>query len=320
MNTLLVLLTLIAADADSKPRKPSAIAPSLPALTKEEERKIEDIIDRFILADSGRLGGTAGRKAIQEFEKLGAESIPALIRGLNRAAKLNQTCPVLTINKKLTKLLLASDDQVLLEFARDEIGADVGQTKYASTLKDLRLKVTLRKNALARLGPSKPATPATPKGPAQMSTADLAKAASTARGEALKGVIQELAKRDGKEALAGLTVAANSYEADVQKLARESMDASLGRVSTTGLSNHLEDDNVEVRRSAIRVVAAKHPRLVPKIIDRLEDDSAEVRAEARAALKTISKGEDFGPESNASKSERAEAKKKWRDWWDQQRK
>ena len=45
---------------------------------------------------------------------------------------------------------MSSDDQVLLEFARDEIGADVGRTRYADSLKDLRFKIMLRKNALAR--------------------------------------------------------------------------------------------------------------------------------------------------------------------------
>jgi len=130
-----------------------------------------------------------------------------------------------------------------------------------------------------------------------------------------------LSKRDGKEALAGLTVAANSYEGDTQKLAREGLDAVLGKASSVGVGNALEDENVEVRRSAVRVAAAKHnPRLVPKLIDRLDDDSAEVREEARAALKGISKGEDHGPKADATKSERGEAVRRWREWWAEQRK
>ena len=118
-TTVLVLgLALVAGDGQSKPRKPSAIAPSLPALTKEEEAKLDEIIDRLIQADTGRLRGAAGRKAVEEFEALKSEAIPALIRGLNKAARSNYTCPVLMIRKKLTKLLMASTDQVLLEFAR----------------------------------------------------------------------------------------------------------------------------------------------------------------------------------------------------------
>src|SRR5690242_5842866 len=136
MNTLLILIALCAGDADTKTRKPSDIAPSLPALTREEEDKLDAIIDRFILADIGRLRGAEARQAIKEFESLKKEAIPALIRGLNKAAKINHSCPVLTISKKLNVMLLSSDDMKLLDFARDEIGADVGKSRYAGTLQD----------------------------------------------------------------------------------------------------------------------------------------------------------------------------------------
>ena len=47
----------------------------------------------------------------------------------------------------------------------------------------------------------------------------------------------------------------------------------------------------------------------------LTDESAEVRAEARAALKKISKGEDFGPAANATLLGQQQAQQKWRAWW-----
>jgi hypothetical protein len=310
---LVLALTLIAADDQAKPRKPSSIAPSLPALTREEEAKYDAILDRFIQADIGRLRGSAARKAIAEFEALKPEAIPAMIRGLNRAARLNATCPVLMIGKKLTRMLLASDDQKLLEFARDEIGADTANSKYKSALADIRVRIMLRKNYLANLTPSRPLAP---RGPAALSTAELAKAASTERGAKLKGIIGELSKRDGKEAMAGLTVAASSYEGDTQKLAREAMDTVLGRLIASALAERLADENIEVRRSAVRVAAGKHASLVPKVIDLLTDDSGEVRAEARTALKKLSKGEDFGPSSDANRAQQRQAQKKWRDWWE----
>ena len=40
--------------------------------------------------------------------------------------------------------------------------------------------------------------------------------------------------------------------------------------------------------------------MTPALIERLTDDSAAVRAEALAALKKLSKGEDFGPKANAT--------------------
>src|SRR5262249_30219301 len=132
MTPLLLTLALVCgADESDKPRKPSGIAPSLRALTRAEEDKLDAVIDRFIQADTGRLRGLEAIKATRDFEKLGSAAIPALIRGLNRAAKINHSCPVLTISEKLTKLLGGCQDPTLLEFARDEIGAGVGRTRYS---------------------------------------------------------------------------------------------------------------------------------------------------------------------------------------------
>src|SRR5262249_49100352 len=129
----------------------------------------------------------------------------------------------------------------------------------------------------------------------------------------------ELGKRDGKEALDGLIVATSASDVKVKKLAREAIESHLGRLSATALAPHLEEDNVEVRRAAVRL-AAKHARLGPEVIDGTDDDSPEVRAEARAALKALSKGEDHGPAPNATADERREAKKKWLAWWESRRK
>lgn len=316
MKTLLVVLLILGAEDSS--RKQSAIAPSLKATSKEEEAKFEEIIDRFVKADTGRLKGNEARSATKDFDSLPPEAIPALIRALNQAAKSNQTCPVLMISKKLSKMLLASEDDKLLEFARDEIGADgADRSSYASTLKDLRFKILMRKNALARSTPSpKPKSPE-PKTLAKQSTADLAKLASTERGEKLEGVIVELGKRDGKEALDGLVVATSASDAKAKKLVREALESHLGRLSVTALGPRLDDENDEVRRAAVRL-AAKHVRLVPQLIERTDDDSPEVRAEARAALKALSK-EDFGPPPGASPEQRREAKKKWQAWWEKKK-
>jgi HEAT repeat protein len=314
MIRLLLPLTLALAAAEpATPRKPSAIAPSLPALTKEEEAKLDDLIDRFMLADTGRLRGAEARKATEAFEKLGPEAIPALIRGINKAARIKHSCPTLMISRKLNKLLMASEDPVLLEFARDEIGADgsLRRSPHAGTLQDLRVRCMLRRNALAR----RPAPP--PRGPSAMTTPELARAASTQRGERLQGILRELGKRDGKEALAGLTVAAGSYDKDTQKLGRELLDANLGRQSMSFVKEKLEDDSAEVRRSAVRVAAGKHVELVPAIIGRLTDADAGVRGEARQALVKLSKGEeDFGPAAGASAAQQREAQKRWQAWWD----
>jgi hypothetical protein len=311
----LLLLSLALADEPAKTdRPPSIIAPSLPQLTREEERKLDEVIDRFILADTGRLGPSEAKKATAAFDKLGHEAIPALIRGLNKAATLKHSCPTLMISQKLARLLLASNDQQLLEFARDEIGAGVTRSPHAGTLQDLRVRVLLRKNALARRGPASPAT-----GPmrlGRLSTADLAKQASTLRGAPLHATLRELAKRDGKEVLPALALAAGSYDKETQKLGRELLDAHLGRQSRSAVAERLDDENAEIKRGALRVIAEKHPDLMTELIERLGDDDAGVRGEARDALKKLSKGEDFGPAADATKEQRSEAQRRWRAWWE----
>src|SRR5262245_34426951 len=106
MRTLLLLALLVlfpsAVWADKKEsRKPNPFAPSLRQLTDEEEEEIDRIIDRFIKYDTGRLPGAEGKKALAAFQKLGPDAIPGLIRGLNKAAQIDASCPALTIGKKL---------------------------------------------------------------------------------------------------------------------------------------------------------------------------------------------------------------------------
>lgn len=303
-------------DTEKKPRKPSGIAPSLPALTRAEEDKLDDIIDRFIRADTGRLRGAEGRAAIREFEALKMEAVPALIRGLNRAAKMNQSCPVLMISKKLDRLLSSSNDMELLQYARDEIGAGVGRVKYSGNLANLRVKCMLRRNALARTATTTTARPPL-KGPAGLTTASLVKAAGTASGDELKGIVTELAKRDGKGVLDAIATVAGSSEGDAQKAGREALDAHLGRQSMSAVKEALAGGSPEVRRAAVRVAAGKHAEhLVFDVIAVLTDRHGDVRAEARRALKKLAKDEkDFGPADDATAAQQREAQKKWRDWW-----
>src|SRR3954469_13618831 len=105
MKRISLLLVLMLASAGSlsgqeTAKKRSPIAPSLPYLTNDEEEKLDRIIDRFILFDTGRLLGAEGQQAQRDFDKLGYEAIPALIRGLNKAAGLEHSCPTLVISKK----------------------------------------------------------------------------------------------------------------------------------------------------------------------------------------------------------------------------
>jgi hypothetical protein len=171
-GTLLTLaLTVLAAGGDPLPgrtREPNPFAPSLPLLTDEEEAHLDDVINRFIQYDSGQLAAEDGKKARQDFEKLGPEAIPALIRGLNEAARIEHSCPAVTIAKKLGRMLMASDDTELLQYARENVGAGITRSRHLAVLRDLRTACMLRQNQVARLAA------AGPKAPPSTSTADLA--------------------------------------------------------------------------------------------------------------------------------------------------
>jgi hypothetical protein len=315
MTTTLLLLTLVVFGADDKTAtkekpKHSPYGPSLPYLTQEEEDKLDEIVNRFMLYDIGQLQGQEGAKALKAFRELGPEAIPSLVRGLNRAAAIEHSCPVVVIAQKLGRLLAASDDDELLEYVKDNIGSGVGRTRHAGVLQDLRVGVSLRKNALARRPVS-----SGPKAPRSMTVTELADAAGSDRGARLKSVLIELEKRRGREVLQGLANAADNYDKEIQKLGRDLLIRHLSRQTETVVKEKLHDDALEVRKSAVQVVALKFPRLADEVIDLLGDEKADVRVAAHAALVKISRGQDFGPAAEASREQIDEAQAKWRSWW-----
>src|SRR5262249_60044157 len=115
MNATFVGLALAFLLPGEPPRQPHPLAPSLPQLADQEEERIDKIIDRFILYDTGKLHGAEAKQALTEFQKLGPEATPALLRGLNRAAAIEHSCPALVIAKKLARILNATTDVELLE-------------------------------------------------------------------------------------------------------------------------------------------------------------------------------------------------------------
>src|SRR5262249_17894695 len=68
LTTLLLTAVLLFPGDEDPPRKPHPLAPSLPALTREEEDKLDRIIDRFIQYDTGKLLGKEGLEALRDFE------------------------------------------------------------------------------------------------------------------------------------------------------------------------------------------------------------------------------------------------------------
>jgi hypothetical protein len=309
-----VLVVALAGDPTSdKPRAPNPFAPSLPELTKEEEAKLDEIIDRFILADTGEIKGEEAKTALRDFNALGPDATFALIRGLNRAATADQSCPTLVIAKKLVKILSATDDVDLLDFARENIAAGIERSQHMNVLKDLRLGCTLRRNALARKAETGEKSPKT------LSTEELARSASSAKGARQKQLLSELAERRGPEALTGLAAAAASRDKETQQLGRTLLDKHLTAQGQATVQQQLRADDAEVRKSAARTAAAKFPALAGDVIDLLTDADAAVADVAHQSLTKIS-GEDYGPTAGASAKEIGEARDKWLAWWEKRAK
>jgi hypothetical protein len=304
------LAALLSADPPAtKPREPNPLAPSLPLLTDEEEAQLDEIIGQFIKYDSGQLGGAEGMKARRDFDRLGPEAIPALIRGLNEAARIEHSCPAVTIAKKLARMLSVSPDPELLQFAKENIGAGVGPTRHATVLRELRLMCSLRKNQLARLG----ITEATQ--PRELSTAELVQASGRERGPRLKQVLTQLAERRGDEPIRALGEAASSDDSAVRGFAQDLLVQNLCRQGSKVVKARLKDETAEVRIAAARAVGAKFPALGGDLIDLLNDDNLQVGQAAHAALVKLNRGKDLGPSSLADETERSAAVEKWRAWW-----
>jgi hypothetical protein len=325
MTTTVLTLALVAflpADPPSRkdaPRERHPLAPSLPLLTEEEEAKIERIIDRFVAYDIGKLRGPEGLKALDDFKRLGPEAIPMLIDGLNRTANYQHTCPAVIIARKLGALLVASDDQELLDFARENIGAGVTAKRHVGVIKDLRVACMLRKSALqrralaagVRAGGEAPAL-------RSRSLVQLVEAAGSERGPRLKAVLVELEQRKGDQVLGALSAATGSYETDVQQLARNLLVRHLARQNAAVLKEKLKDDRPAVRAAAARAVGAAGLRWGGELLELLDDNDADVQQAARQALVQLAGGIDYGPPAVASATARSEAARQWTAWWARQ--
>jgi hypothetical protein len=313
------LLLLQPPGGDGKQRERFPFGPSLPQLTEKEHAAIERIIDRFIAYDVGKLKGAEGAKALADFNALGPEAIPCLIDGLNRAANLEDSCPAVLIAKKLGTLLRGSKDAQLLDYTRENVGAGVTAKRHTVVLKDLKLACQLQKSALQREAAFKEKASGL-KAAKAMSTAELVEAAGSAGGERLKDVLTELEKRPGDKVLPALLGAVAGSDEDVKKHGRSLLVRYLGRQSGAVLKKSLGDERAEVRAAAARVYGVKGYKVPDHIIPLLTDGDAAVRQAARQTLVQLSKGQDFGPQPDASFGEIAEAQQMWRVWWEKQKK
>jgi hypothetical protein len=306
-------MTLVPAQDGKTSRPPHPLAPSIPLLTDKEYAEIDAVIERFIQYDIGKLKGAEGRKALSDFLALGSEAVFPLIDGFNRAANLEHSCPAVLIAKKLSRILGATQDIELLEYARENIGADVTAKRHMNVVKDLRVGCIVRKSVVQRLQ----ATASLPgqKPLRSMSIDQLVGAAEKEKGRNLKLVLGELEKRNGPKVIDTLILAIAKPEKDIKAAGESLLVRHLSRMSATALKTKLQDERPEVRAAVLIVAAGRKLKWGAEFIDQVADSDVRVSQAARRALVQLARGPDFGPEADSSPSERSAAAARWREWW-----
>lgn len=107
------------------PSRAAALARQVAQRLEAGREDYDVIVDRFIEFDIGLLRAEAGVRAKREFDRLGPEAIPSLVYGLNRAARIHASCPVVVLTSKLDQALQQNRDPDLLRYALDHVGEDV---------------------------------------------------------------------------------------------------------------------------------------------------------------------------------------------------
>jgi len=293
-------------DLQDRPRH--LLAPSLPQLTPAEEKYIEKVLQRFILYDTGKLGGAEGKKALADFNRLGPEAIFGLIDGFNDAANLESSCPAVIIGKKIASILGASEDPELLTFARESLGAGVKAKRHLGVVKDLKVGAMLRRTYVQKK------IAAVGKSPAIMSVKELSASALKDKGDTLRLVLIEAEKRQGPEVFTILAIAASHSETEIQKTAKNLLGKHAARQPPDTLKKLLKHEQPEVRLAAVHAIAARKLPYGSELIDLLGENYPEIQQAARKALVQLS-GLDHGPEPNAAAAEVTRAVEGWRTWW-----
>ena len=107
---------------------PSSNSSSANRSTDPIQQRYDQVVDRFIQYDIGKLRGAAGIAANRAFHALGPEAFPALVRGLNRSADIHASCPVGVIAGKLLTTLRQTRDPSLADYAARHIGDGVSSS------------------------------------------------------------------------------------------------------------------------------------------------------------------------------------------------
>ncbi len=300
MNAALLCFALTLHQNPAPLRPPHPFALSLPTPTDAEVKLYEKIIDRFILADIGKLQGAEAKKAMDDFKQLPAAAFFQLLEGFNRAADMEHSCPAVLLAKKLSSVLLTSSDLDLLNFARENVGVGVKAKRHVNVIHDLKSSLLFRRGQVQRNNLLAP------------NWEKASKSLAAAPGQSVFSMLAELDRRQEPEVYALIVQGTLRPEKELQAFAQALLKKRLSRESVGGLKTLLEHASAEVRREAIAVAQRRKCRWGDDLIARLRDDDFDVVQAARRALVQLSQGQDFGPESQTEQTAAAE---RWGSWW-----
>jgi len=286
------------------------------------ESRNDQIVDAFILYDIGRLRGPEATQAVRAYNELtGDGAIPSMVRGVNKAARMRQSCPIIVLARKLDGMLRATSDPEMLEYAirnLDSSGTGVHYASYVERLRELaqgelygneRVTLELRAGTTSQLQRAK-------KPVDQWSYDDLKEAIYQERGTQLVRVLEELMRRKGAEHTVTLAEAIAAVPDDNKELARGLLAQRLARMTDRTLVAKLDDPEIEIRAAAVRAIGYKGSPLYQELAAALRDKPM-VADHAHQALVKLT-GEDFGPTENAPAMDWYRASKRWEDWAEQQ--
>ena len=307
---LLILLIMGQTGQIQAKREPHPLAPSLPLLSEAEEARYDKIVNQFIKYDLGQLPGAEGLKAKNDFLKLGSESIPALFRGLQSSAKLEHSCPVAMISQKLKSFLLKSEDDELLDYARDELTTALEGSRHAPLLQDMRLGVTLRRKVVLANKPK------APKWLLEMTVPEMLKSLREEENQQKhKLMAQELGRRGDHESLQGLGLFAVSFYPEVKEPSIKLLKEKMRKLKTLELQEFLMDPNTLLRQKAAETIGEiKAIKGAEDLVPLLSDSNAGVRKAAREALMKIADGKDFGPVDYSNPENVKKSQSNWKQW------
>jgi hypothetical protein len=121
-------------------------SPAADPTARPASEEVKDaIVNQFIEYDLGHLHGEEAARALREFQSLRPDSIPAVVRGLNRSARIAGTCPVMVLSRKLEDMLSETSDPAMIRYAFENLGRDL--PKNAAHYQRI---ATLRQRLLSR--------------------------------------------------------------------------------------------------------------------------------------------------------------------------